>query len=269
MAEHKGKFFVCSRPLYGTFSKETIRYLVEWVEMHKLLGIDVIYIYNSSLTLTPEVEQFFNFYKEEGTMFMKDYISPLHNKINKSDIETEFIYSVYSDPAALNDCFFEHMNMYEYMIVVDTDEIIIPVKHDDYFALFDELFLNGTSKSYYGKASSIYNTWAFFLDDFNSMDSISKVTSYRKYAPVPLARGKSFTSTKYCSYAGQHACAIESSIHREVKTPYDLVKTHHFRNKCKHENGCNSEIFENADYILRYKDRLVNRISEVFKVLNL
>jgi hypothetical protein len=112
-------FGVCSKQLYFEKRDFGIQF-IEWVHLLKILGAHKIHLYKEKLH--KDVEQVVDFFDKNKLIEIQSFEAP-------SDIEgAEFATSERRvlEMNLLHDCLYKVKNLYEYIIVIDTDEIIMP-----------------------------------------------------------------------------------------------------------------------------------------------
>lgn len=90
----------------------TVSQLVEWIEMNKLLGVDMFFIY--SFEQSDNIQRVINFYKNRSLVEEILWYTPTAVSVNASHL------------AALNDCLYRNKNVSEFVTNIDEDELIIP-----------------------------------------------------------------------------------------------------------------------------------------------
>ncbi len=90
--------------------------VVEWIEMQKILGVTGIILYNSGLNA--EASHVWDRYYSEGYIDVR-YASRSYEAIFHE--ETRLL-----NQLVLNDCLYRYMHTFKYMMVIDTDELILP-----------------------------------------------------------------------------------------------------------------------------------------------
>ncbi|BFZ19499.1 hypothetical protein BsWGS_22538 [Bradybaena similaris] len=133
-------FTVCYSVLHSRFSSAA--QLIQSIEMNRILGADhlMVYIYSVS----PAVDQILQRYQQDGLVTVLPW--PIPTK--------ESWY--YAQTSALNDCFYRNRNISRFVVVVDTDEFIIPKNHSNWMELIAAIspqeydvstFMNSTDPS--------------------------------------------------------------------------------------------------------------------------
>lgn len=91
--------------------KDEARYFKEWIEYHKIVGVDHIYLYN-------------NFSTDNYMEILRPYIDEDYVTL------TEWPYEI-SQIAAYQDCYDRHRNQTFWLMFLDLDEFICPLKETD------------------------------------------------------------------------------------------------------------------------------------------
>ena len=127
-----GRMGVCVKPLYNQYDRAL--WLLEFIEMYRLLGATDFVFYNHSIG--PSVEAVLRHYTGEGptnravTVQVLPWNLPIESQMR---IRTEAQFT------ALNDCNFRLMNRVKYAAMVDVDEFLIPHSHHNLTSLLNEL----------------------------------------------------------------------------------------------------------------------------------
>ncbi|XP_061386005.1 uncharacterized protein LOC133320911 [Musca vetustissima] len=123
----KSTFAVCVKGLDFPFIDLSSR-LAEWLEMQRLLGAAKVFMYE--IDVHPNVKTLLNYYEKEGFVEVRPItlvggvvgLPHLQHWILKS---TQFNKRL-NELVPYNDCFYRHLYEYEYIALVDVDEIIMP-----------------------------------------------------------------------------------------------------------------------------------------------
>jgi hypothetical protein len=112
------EFGVCTKYIYFENEKSAFR-IIEWVNMLRILGVEKIHGYQWKVH--PNISRSIQYYEQKGWMEMKPFHFPQGTDFNSTSLAVWAI-----ERNILNDCFFRNLNLYKYIIVIDTDEIIMP-----------------------------------------------------------------------------------------------------------------------------------------------
>jgi hypothetical protein len=118
-SQQKKEFGVCLKQLNFEDKKSAFRF-IEWVHLMKILGVDKIHGFTRSVH--PDILKAVKSFTEKGWMEMKPVFAPLGSMFVHASWETRAL-----ELMLLNDCFYRNLNLYKYIIVIDTDEVIMPV----------------------------------------------------------------------------------------------------------------------------------------------
>ena len=123
---------VCVKPLYNNYDRAV--WLLEFLEMYRLLGATDFVFYNHSIG--PNVEAVLRHFTARNqssggvTVQVLPWNLPIESQMR---IRTEAQFT------ALNDCNFRLMNRVKYAAMVDVDEFLIPNTHPNLTSLLNEL----------------------------------------------------------------------------------------------------------------------------------
>ena len=105
-------FTVCLTTLHSNFSDA--KRLVEFIEMHRILGAQRIVVYNENVS--GEIHRYLEMYKSSKFVDVYQWKVP-------SDVDIHY----HGQIAMVNDCLYRYMYISKYVSFVDVDEMIIPV----------------------------------------------------------------------------------------------------------------------------------------------
>lgn len=101
----------------AVFNDEAL-YLKEWIEYHKLIGVERFILYNND-----SADDFITIlqpYIDQGVVELIDWPSALKNRSHLED-----------QKKAYKDCVIRYKNQTYWLAVIDIDEFIVPVKHEN------------------------------------------------------------------------------------------------------------------------------------------
>jgi hypothetical protein len=107
----KRKFAVCLKDF--DFKDDNSMWMIEWLEILKLLGANKVFIY--VLKIHPKTLKALKFYEKRGFVKIINYAMP-----NRP-------VSITFEQVAMNDCFYQNMYTHDFVLPIDSDEIIMPV----------------------------------------------------------------------------------------------------------------------------------------------
>lgn len=163
--ERKKDFAVCVKGLDFLHEDLSVR-LVEWIELISLLGADKIYFYE--LQVHPNVTKVLQHYQRLGMV----HVTPLTLPGGQPNVPAfQHMYLTkktnhkrQNELIPYNDCLYKHMYEYEYIALLDVDEVIMPVKD----ATWQELMRRVLPKALQirNETRASYNVRnVYFLDD--------------------------------------------------------------------------------------------------------
>ena len=163
--EKKKGFAVCVKGLDFLYDDLSVR-LVEWIELIGLLGADKIFFYE--LQVHQNVSKVLRHYEKLG----KIDVTPLTLPGGQPNIPAfQHMYLTrktnnkrQNELIPYNDCLYKHMYEYEYIALLDIDEVIMPVKDETWHELMKRVMPKALSIRNETRAS--YNVRnVYFLDD--------------------------------------------------------------------------------------------------------
>lgn len=122
-AGRKKQFGVCVKDLY--FDDDVSMKLIEWVEIISLLGADKIFIYVEKLH--PNNMKALQYLETQGKVKVEMMSRPNGIPRRNESITQKY----HNEIISLNDCLYKHMYEYDYLIPLDSDEIIMPHRDED------------------------------------------------------------------------------------------------------------------------------------------
>lgn len=165
----KQKFAVCVKGLDFPHDDVSVR-LVEWIEMLNLLGAGKIFLYN--LDVHENISKVLHYYEKRGIV----ELSPLTLPGDQPNLpEYQHLYlknrltaKRQNELIPYNDCLYRNLYSYQYLALLDIDEIIMPLKqeHNNWLDLMQEVEWASLYEQNYSRAS--YNVRnVYFFDDLS------------------------------------------------------------------------------------------------------
>ncbi|VDM15198.1 unnamed protein product [Wuchereria bancrofti] len=140
--------------------------LVEWIEMQFITGADMITIY--TYYVPHKMHQVLNYYSKQGTVTVIPINLPGESP-NQAYIRSLFIWRNRQQKRRhelipYNDCLYRHINTHKFILMLDIDEVIIPLKYDNWTTMLDDIidkFYDKNSKRTEITSISIRNVFKF------------------------------------------------------------------------------------------------------------
>ncbi|XP_017557017.1 uncharacterized protein LOC108429569 isoform X2 [Pygocentrus nattereri] len=129
-------FTVCISVMYDYMN---VLGLVQAMEMFKLLGVQKVAIYKTSCY--PDTQKVLDYYVRQGFVDIIPWTVSSYIKVargwKKSDSPGELEF--FGQIVALNDCVYRYMYESQYVALQDLDELILPLKEDNWTRLIPQL----------------------------------------------------------------------------------------------------------------------------------
>ncbi|XP_015511370.1 uncharacterized protein [Neodiprion pinetum] len=224
---------VCVKPLHFEFNR--VMQLIEFVELHLLLGATHVTLYND--TLGQEAGCVIRDYESRsapGSDYPLVTLLPWHHldMISQLEIRTEGLF------AALNDCLYRSMYQFEYVAFLDLDEYIIPRHNDTIPELIRWLGKRVSTKS--TGSYSFQN--AFFYLQWGDDPSVKQSQTAEEAALITLRktrrktklhphkqRSKYICKPEHIVEAGNHFVWEFAPGHGTLNVPAEAAILHHYR----------------------------------------
>ena len=280
--------------------------VVEWMELHRMWGVEEVTIYNSSLH--PATARVYRHYADKGFVDLRQ--APCAFAAHPSDEEAILL----NISPVLNDCMYRNMYRYRRLVVTDIDEMIVPRIHANYTAMLeaiDAVYVNyvlerfatrnrtnATRPSQVKKRdtnatilaqsppllSYIFNN-VFFFSDLNATTRVPRYLATQQYRrhikPSHTAYSvKSIQNPRFCVGLQNHFCLISHTVNGRkpvnVFAPRAIGMNYHYK-KCHFDSylkkpGYCKELMKNFTVDLtmtRFRRVLESRVLVVLKELDL
>jgi len=254
------EFGICVPIAFGQISPVGF---VEWIEMYKLLGVGEFNVYDSNMVNMTTV---FDYYVNNGVLKVHPMPSPV-------DAEG-FNGAKVASAASLNDCMMSNVYRYQFVIVVDFDEFILPRMHDTFSQMLDHIDRKKKKVERHERYS--FRNMFFFKDSAPDLSEPSylQIARYRNRPKSPRASTlpKSFIDPRSCLSVWNHYCLLNlrgKSTFVDVDTPVAVVQ--HYRRCGLSKDSCRN-LLSNVtqdDTALRFTGKLQTRVEDVLKTLNM
>jgi Glycosyltransferase family 92 len=121
----KKRFGVCCKSLtYG--DRKTVIRFIEWVHLLRILGADKITLFNRHVH--PELFKIMNYFQDKGYIEFSPFLEPSGVSTSLQASPQTYMLEMMQH----TDCFYRTRHLYDYIAVMDIDEVIIPMKTEDY-----------------------------------------------------------------------------------------------------------------------------------------
>lgn len=164
--KYKRKFTICVKDM--NFDKNISRNVIEWIEINKILGVDIIDMYIDKLS--NDTEEVLQYYRNTG--YVRLFSVPIRNKRNRSLWQRRRDHIV-----TYNDCLYRNIMDTEFIIPLDVDEIILPKNSENLSELLQRLNNYGWDSS---EHSAIMIRNVFFFDFMQGVEKYKKTTLMSK-----------------------------------------------------------------------------------------
>nr|CAD2187842.1 unnamed protein product [Meloidogyne enterolobii] len=163
----------------------------------------------------------------------------------------------------LNDCFYRYSSTHHFVLVIDTDEIVVPLLHKNWQEMLFSILNDGKWNSE-PSSISIRNVYVFTQ---NSTEKVKSVFNKSKRSKIIQERdqyGKSFINTRSVvsvfNHFGLHR--INSNVSKTFHVPANIALKYHWKNKCpKLELG--KEICQNVENnLIEGEENILEKLRE-------
>lgn len=184
--EVKKRFAVCVKGLDFLHEDISVR-LVEWLELLRLLGASKVFLYD--LEVHPNISKVLNYYRDQGLVELTKITLP-GNQPNLPGfrhlyLKKKLTFKRQNELIPYNDCLYRNLYSYEYLALLDIDEIIMPLKHNNWSEMMDEVLRVSLLEKNYTRASYNFRN-VYFLDDQGGDDVVTGHTGHEDGIPSYL-----------------------------------------------------------------------------------
>ena len=255
--EDRKEFGVCIQtPLYG---KETVQNVYEFIEIHKILGVDIFTIYSQinrkGFTDGLKVYEDENIldYLEWPTTFKRDNI--LH---------------YYGEVLTIHDCLYRNMYRVKYLALVDLDEVIVPSRYYTWNEMINSLMDSSTILINGFVFNNVNIVQSKTLDsavmqrglcsDIAVPKYLSRLTRYACDYQAPR-RSKVIVIPERVTHLDIHAICYLKDYHKKMVSS-DVGMLFHYRNGVPVD--CKNRTIISANQMLRYETHLLDNLKNRF-----
>lgn len=262
----KQKFGICTKQLkYG--GREFIPRFVEWIHLLQLMGVSKVHM--TVTEVHEEMVKVLEYFEKLGYIEWKRYKDP-------TEIADHRMFSSqhrYLQMLILNDCFYRVKDLYEHIVLIDPDEMVVPLPETD-FTWQD--ILNRLNKTFYESDSigfaNIYfpNLREKYFSDIPTYNYMLQHVKRSKPEVKPFQIHKSFFKPNNLLAVHNHRAfkCLKSKTFwcRLGKVPLNIAQLNHYRNTVRGRFVVNGT--DEDKTIWKYKDKLVKAVDETLKELD-
>lgn len=278
----KKGFAVCVKGLDFLHEDLSVR-LVEWIELLGILGAEKVFFYE--LQVHPNISKVLRHYESLG----RASVTPLTLPGGQPNIPGfQHMYLVkkvnhkrQNELIPYNDCLYKNLYTYEYIALLDIDEVIMPLRARGWRELMDEVLPKALAVKNETRAS--YNVRnVYFLDDLIHAHGWYKDIPRYMHMLQHVYRSKNFTKPNQyvkCFHNPERALTLHNHFPLSclgsgcTSYPVDTAdaQLQHYRADCVRtlKKSC-VEYRQNSvadTTIWRYKDQLIARTTDTLRTL--
>ncbi|XP_061074415.1 uncharacterized protein LOC133108730 [Conger conger] len=260
-------FTVCISTMFGNYSN--LLQVVQSMEMYRLLGVGRVTVYKNSCS--PEVQRALDYYEARG--FLEVVPWPVTSLINvspgwrKSASPGDLHY--YGQIPALNDCLYRNMYRTKYVALHDIDELILPLKVEDWNQLLERLERKYSSDKGFEFENHVFPISVSDEGDryrpreWENVKGVNVLEHVHREPNIPgrFNNFKVITNPRLVFEATVHG--FLHSLHGSVRVSPDEAHLYHIRKGARPDLRP-SELIKD-DRIRHYSSRLLPAVSDVLK----
>jgi len=281
----KKKFAVCVKGLDFPDDDLSIR-LTEWIELLNTLGADKIFLYN--LEVHPNVTKVLDYYTSKGLVDVTPISLPGYQPnlpvLQHMYLKSKLNNKRQNELIPYNDCLYRNMYRYEYIALLDIDEVIMPVEHNNWADMMEEAVKSSLEVKNETRASWNFRN-VYFMDE---MLDIHEPEHFKDIPPYLHMMQHVYRSANYTK-PGQYVKCFHNPekaliLHNHfplgclggVCTSYpvktSLAHLQHYRQDCVStlKKSCKND-FKSASVkdttIWKWKDEVISKTTEALQKL--
>lgn len=285
--QKKEEFAVCVKGLDFLHEDLSVR-LVEWIELLRILGANKIFLYE--LEIHPNISKVLEHYQRDGIVELTKITLP-GNQPNLPGFRHLYLKNKLTNKRQnelipYNDCLYRNLYRYDYVALLDIDEVIMPLQHSNWSELMREVQKESLVEKNYTRAS--YNVRnVYFLDDLGLGEEQLSHLAHEEGIPRYLHmlqhvyRSQNYTKPgQYvkCFHNTQRAVSLHNHFPLNCfgtcttySIPVELAHLQHYRKDCVGplKKSCKEfRTYTTRDTtIFKYKEPLITRTTHVLKTL--
>ncbi|KAF7637507.1 Glycosyltransferase family 92 protein, partial [Meloidogyne graminicola] len=273
------KIAVCTKGLsFLNNSELSSKWIIEWIELQKnfrasSVGIYIYWVPNNVRKILEKMA-------ENKRVDLVNIELP-GNSPNQPMSQQNFILrnrqqKRRNELVPLNDCFYRYSSTHHFVLIIDTDELIIPLLHKNWQEMLFYILNDGKWKSE-PSSISIRNVY-IFNQNLNKNEEKSIFNKYKRSKIVQERDqyGKSFINTRSVvsvfNHFGLHR--INSNISNTFHIQANIALKYHWKNKCPNlelgneicQNVENNLIDDNEIILKNLKEKIKNNIKKYLNI---
>lgn len=257
-------FTICISTMFGKY--DNVLQFVQSIELYRLLGAQRVTIYKNSCT--PLMDKVLDYYISQGIVEIIPW--PIDSYLN---VSTQWHYSMekkdlgyYGQLATLNDCVYHNMFKSRYLLLIDPDEFILPLKDADWKSLMERLEKEHPGIGVFLFENHVFRRTVFSKTPFN-FSSWATVPGFNVFEHIHKEPNDihSFNNVKMILDPTR---VIQTSVHSVLKQHGDSFQVHKslaFNFHCRiaeRKNLPDSALIRNTIF-WRYNKTLIPKVNEV------
>ncbi|EFA05387.1 uncharacterized protein LOC659249 [Tribolium castaneum] len=275
-SKRRKNFLVCVKGLFYPFEDKTHR-LVEWIELLGLLGVEKIHFFE--LNVHPNTKKLLSYYENHGRIEVTP-LSVAGSVSNNPQAVERFLREKYTERRLqevipYNDCLYRHLHEFKYVVLLDTDEVIIPAENTwlELIETLQDILPNSSSymarNVYFWDNPSHQHEW--FEGIPRHMHMLQHVFRARKHTK-PMYFVKGFHDTRLVIALHNHFPFLCYKKCDFTEIDLGLAHLQHYRADCAYGvKNCGVMKSESAmdTRVWNFKHELVKRVEKTLADLNL
>ncbi|XP_055389134.1 uncharacterized protein LOC129618425 [Condylostylus longicornis] len=213
--DKKKNFAICVKGLDFLYDDMSTR-LVEWIELLSILGADKIFFYQ--LQIHPNISKVLEYYERKGIVQVTPITLPGGQPnvpgFQHLYLQKKSFHKRQNEVIPYNDCFYKNIYRYNYIGLLDIDEVIMPLYYQNWLELMNNEVLPKAKKIRPSGYSSYNFRNVYFLDDHHKPE-------YGWYQDIPkymhmlqhVYRAKNFTKPNEfvkCFHDPEHVVVLHN-----------------------------------------------------------
>jgi len=280
--EKKKKFAVCVKGLDLLHEDLSVR-LVEWIELLGILGADKVFFYE--LQVHPNISKVLQYYQKLDRVHVTPLTLP-GGQPNVPGFQHMYLTKKLTNKRQnelipYNDCLYKNLYTYEYIALLDIDEVIMPIQTMSWQELMDVVLPKARAGKHHIPASYRARN-VYFLDDISEVHGRFKTIPRYMHMLQHVYRSRNYTKPGHymkCFYDPEEALTLHNhfplSCLRGVCSSYSIETTdaqlQHYRADCVKElkKSC-AEFRQNSvmdTTIWNFKETLITRTADTLRNL--